>query len=342
MARPLRINIAGGWYHITSRGQRRGPIYHDNRDRVEFLERLAEMTKRYGVEVHAYVLMPNHYHLLVRTPKANASDAMQWLNNGYGMWWNRRHAQSGHVFQGRFKGVVVEGGAWVFELSLYVHYNPVAVKGLGWSKREKKEEGLGLKAPSAEVVNKQLETLRKHRWSSYGAYAGYEKVPKWLSTRQVLSRAEGGRAGYRRTAEERLRQGEGERIWSRLRWGAVLGGEKFAEEMRRKAEVLRETQGRRQLRQEVTWEEVVKAVEAVKGERWKSFVNRHGDWGRDLTLWTARKRAGMKLKELGAAAGGMDYSAVSEAIRHFERQGLTRPDAAKARKRVLQILNLET
>jgi REP element-mobilizing transposase RayT len=89
MARPLRINIAGGWYHITSRGQRRQPIFHDDKDRAEFLYRLEEATKRYGVQVHAYVLMSNHYHLLIRTPKANTSEAMQWWKNGYGMWWNR-------------------------------------------------------------------------------------------------------------------------------------------------------------------------------------------------------------------------------------------------------------
>ncbi|HRZ13786.1 MAG TPA: transposase [Kiritimatiellia bacterium] len=84
MARPLRINMAGGWRHRPSRGQKREPIY--DRDRQEFLDRLEEMTKRYGVGAHAYVLRPNHYHLLIRTPKANASAAMQRLNNGYGMW----------------------------------------------------------------------------------------------------------------------------------------------------------------------------------------------------------------------------------------------------------------
>ena len=80
MARPLRVNLPGGWYHVTSRGQRRQEIYYDRRDRVEFLRRLAETTRRFGIEVHAYVLMPNHYHLVVHTPKANLSVAMQWLN----------------------------------------------------------------------------------------------------------------------------------------------------------------------------------------------------------------------------------------------------------------------
>ncbi|MFH0909679.1 MAG: transposase [bacterium] len=342
MARPLRINVAGGWYHITARGQRRERIYYDARDRMEFLGRVEEMTKRYGVDVHAYVLMPNHYHLLIRTPKGNASAALQWLNNGYGMWWNRRHRQSGHVFQGRFKSILVEGGGWILGLSLYLHFNPVAVGKLGWSKRGKRAEGSGLCVPSAGLVRARLETLRRYRWSSYRAYTGYEKVPAWLRTEDVLARVHGGRDGYREQAEARLRQGQEEAVWAKVKWGAVLGSEKFAETMRRRAVVVRETQGRSALRNEVAWKDIVSAVEEVRGERWPSFRDRHGDWGRDLALWVGRRRGGMTLNGLGEAAGGMDYSAVSEAIRHFEKKALHRAAVRVAQKRVMQILNLET
>ena len=342
MARPLRINVAGGWYHITARGQRRQRIYHDEKDRSEFLGRLEETAHRYGTEIHAYVLMSNHYHLLMRTPMANASAAMQWLNNGYGMWWNRRHGQVGHVFQGRFKSVLVERGGWLLELSLYLHFNPVAVKGLGMGKEAKRAEGMGLKRASAETVKARLETLRAYRWSSYRAYAGYAKAPGWLKTREVLGRVDGGCEGYREKAEERLRQGHVEDVWSRLKWSAVLGSEKFAERMRRQAEVVRETRGRRALRAAVSWDEVAGAVEQVKGEPWKAFEGRYGDWGRDLGLWVARRRAGLTLAALGARAGGMDYSAVSEAVRRFERNREKRSEIGKALRQVLQILNMET
>jgi putative transposase len=342
MARPLRINIAGGWYHITSRGQRRQLIFYDDKDRAEFLDRLEEATKRYGVQVHAYVLMSNHYHLLIRTPKANTSEAMQWLNNGYGMWWNRRHDQVGHVFQGRFKSILVEGGGRLLTLSLYLHFNPVAVKGLGWGKQAKKAEGKGLKRGSAEVVKARLETLRACRWSSYRAYAGYGKVPGWLKTREVLRCVEGDRQGYRRRAEEQLRQGRSEAVWSSLKRGVVLGSERFAEKMRKQAEVVRETRGRRVFRKAVKWEEVMAAVEDVKKEKWEIFNDRHGDWGRDMAFWVARRRAGMTLNQLGDMAGGLDYSAVSEAIRRFERKKLNRAEVKKALRRVLEILNMET
>lgn len=343
MARPLRIAIMGGWYHITMRGQRREQIYYDHRDRKEFLERLEEMSHRYGVEVHAYVLMSNHYHLLIRTPRGNASEAMQWLNNGYGMWWNRRHNQVGHVFQGRFKSVVVEGGGWLLELSLYLHYNPVAIKSLGWGKAEKRAEGQGLKRPRSEVIMARLETLRGHRWSSYRGYAGYEPTAKWLSTGEILGRVKGGREGYRQKAEERLAQGQSENIWSKLKWGVVLGSDRFSERIRIRAKVVRETQGRGTLlRKRLEWAEIVQAVAQVKGEAWSLFVNRHGDWGRDLAFWLGRRHAGMSLKELGREAGGMDYSAVSEAIRRFEKKRCAQPSVCSAYKRVCQKLKMET
>ena len=130
MARPLRIQFQNGWYHVTARGNNRQRIYLDARDRRHFLELLAEMRERQAVEVHAFVLMDNHYHLLVRTPHANLSAAMQWINVAYSVWWNRRHGRAGHVFHGRFKAVVVESGKWVLEGSLYLHLNPVAVAGV--------------------------------------------------------------------------------------------------------------------------------------------------------------------------------------------------------------------
>jgi putative transposase len=342
MARPLRIDVPGGWYHITARGQNRRPIFDDGRDHEEFLCRLEEMTKRFGVELHAYVLMPNHYHLLVRCPKANGSRAMQWLNNGYAMWRNRRHRTVGHVFQGRFKAILVEEGQWVLALSHYLHFNPVAVRGLGLGKAEKKAERMGLVAPPAQTVKARLAVLRSYPWSSYGAYAGYRRAPAWLTTSEVLGRVRGGRAGYRHEAEDRLGGGQREKIWSRLRWGVVLGAEKFAEAARRRAVVVRETQGRRALRRETSWGEIVKAVEAVKGEEWSRFAERYGDWGRDLALWIGRRRGGMTLRELGAKAGGMDYSAVSEAIRAFERVYLQRAAVRRAQKSVCHYLSLET
>src|SRR2546427_276528 len=106
MARALRVDVRDGWYHVTARGLDRKLIFKDDRDRGRMLELLEELVDRYGVRVHAFVLMPNHYHLLLETPEGNLSRAMQWLNVGYSVWFNRRHRRVGHLFQGRFKAEV--------------------------------------------------------------------------------------------------------------------------------------------------------------------------------------------------------------------------------------------
>ena len=320
MARPLRIDIEGGWYHITARGHNRGVIYLDAQDRKHFLDLMAESVERFTIEIHAYVLMDNHYHILIRTPKANASRAMQWLNVSYSVWWNRRHGRCGNVFQGRFKSILVENGSWVLDASEYVHLNPVTVKGLGLSKRSKTMEIRGLgPAPSGEVVRQRLETLRGYAWSSYRAFAGYERAPEWLEMAEVWRRAR-GKVKYRERIEHRLRSGVEENLWLKLKWGTVLGGKEFAEKIRKKVRIHRETSGQRVIRQHKTWEEIVDIVEQVKGEKWPEFCNRHGDKGRDLALWAARRWGGLTLCEAGKRVGDMDYTAVGMAVRRIEQQ----------------------
>lgn len=317
MARPLRIDLRNGWYHVTNRGNDRRPIYLDDRDRRHFLELLGRMTERYCVQVHAYVLMGNHYHLIVRTPEANLSGAIQWLNVAYSIWWNRRHQRSGHLFGGRFKAVLVEGGDWVLACSLYVHLNPVSVASLGLSKHQKAAEGKGLRKPERELLAKRLEKLRGYRWSSYPAYAGYTAPEDWLSTRELWERA-GGREGYRRLAQERLGQSEAESLWSQVKWGMVLGGARFAEEARKKLKPSRESASQKLLRRRRSWGEVVAAVEKSRGEKWESFAQRHGDTGLAVALYVARRCSGLTLRELGEGAGGMDYAAVAAAVRRLE------------------------
>ena len=114
MARPLRIERAGGWYHITARGNERRPIYRDDRDREHFCELFEEMVSRFQVRLHCFVLMENHYHLVLELRESNLSRALQWLNVSYSVWFNRRHGRTGHLFQGRFKSVVVNrsNGHW--------------------------------------------------------------------------------------------------------------------------------------------------------------------------------------------------------------------------------------
>jgi REP element-mobilizing transposase RayT len=319
MARPLRIDLADGWYHITSRGNNRQNIYLNDQDRKYFLGLLAEMPERFRVEVHAYALMNNHYHLLIRTPNANASRAVQWLNVSYSVWWNRRHERCGHVFQGRFKSILVEGGSWLLELSLYVHFNPVAVDRLGLNKNHKRLENIGYKVPSSGIRAQRLRVLNTYAWSSYRFYGGYQASPGWLTTTELMKRAGKGDGAYRRLAEKRLGSAEGDSIWSNLKRGYVLGEEEFAHSVCEDISTGRETQGKKAVRAQAGWGQIVKAVEEIKEESWKNFSGRRGDWGKGMVFYLAQKHTGMTLREIGEQADGMDYAAVSIAIKRFSR-----------------------
>src|ERR1043165_1951802 len=131
MSRPLRIERAGGWDHLTARGNERRAVFRDDRDRAHFCELLGQMVSQCRVRLHAFVLMDNHYHLLVELSEPNLSRTGQWLNVSYSVWFNRRHRRSGHLFQGRFKSVLVDPTQWGVELSRYVHLNPVRTGRMG-------------------------------------------------------------------------------------------------------------------------------------------------------------------------------------------------------------------
>jgi putative transposase len=317
MARPLRVDIEDGWYHVTARGDHRQVIFGDDRDHGHFVELLEEMRERFRVGVMAYVCMETHYHVMVRTPEANLSRAIQWLNISYSVWFNKRHEESGHVFQGRFKSIVVEGEAWGLELSQYVHLNPVRINALGQGKRQRAADRAGVsRPPTAEVLKRRLEKLRRYRWSSYRAYAGYCGKPGWLDSEDLLARA-GGPAKYRKTVEDRIRQGVEESPWEQVKLGMVLGTAAFAKTVGAHLKSGREMPEKRGLRKTRGFEDVVAVVELLTGEKWGTFCERHGDKRRDLVLWVARRHTGLTLAELGRRAGGMDYAAVTMAVRRF-------------------------
>jgi putative transposase len=347
MARPIRIEVAGGWYHVTARGNERRRIFADERDRVRFVELLAEQTQRFGLRLHAYALMDNHYHLLVETPQTNLSQAMQWLGVSYTTWFNRRHGRVGHLFQGRFKAIVLEAETASVELSRYLHLNPVRVGRLGLGKTGQQRSALGMVGkPDVKLVAERLERLRGYLWSSYRAYVGRAKKPEWLTTRHVLGMV-GGRGlaeqqrAYRGLVEEAVREGLAESPWERLEAGVVLGRKQFVERMRKHLRGdEREQPQMRRLRGRPDWQQVVAVVEQLKGQRWEEFRDRYGDWGRDLALYLGRRRCGMKLRELAQKVGGIDYVSVAGAVRRFAgRVGKDKKLAAAVQQAAEQLNN---
>jgi len=327
MARPLRWERPGARYHVTARGNERRAIFRDAADRQHFISLLAELPERFGTCLHAYVLMPNHYHLLLETPEANLSRVGQWLNVSYSVWFNRRHQRSGHLFQGRYGAIIIEDHRNFQEVGRYLHLNPVRVARLNLDKRGRRAERVGAGiAPSPEVAKERLRMLREWQWSSYRAYVGLAPRPPWLTT-GVLQPMCGGRTeaeqrrAFRRYVEEPVSQGATESPWKRLVTSEVLGTLDFARRLRREATANeREQTGARKLRSAVTWEQVIGAVERVKGERWEEFRDRHGDWGRDMAFWLGRREGRMKLNQMGEFAGGLDYTSVGSAISRLGRR----------------------
>ena len=156
MARPLRIEYPGAWYHVMNRGAGRKLIFKTDAQRSYFLALLADAHARFHAEIHAYCLMGNHYHLLVRTPEGNLQRIMRHINGVYTQYFNRVEKKDGALFRGRYKAILVDAEAYWLELSRYIHRNPL----------------------EAHIPRR----LDDYRWSSYPAYVGKVKPPAWLDT----------------------------------------------------------------------------------------------------------------------------------------------------------------
>ncbi len=204
MARPLRIELAGGLYHVTSRGDRREAIYRDDEDRAAWLAVFAEVCARFNWRCHAYCQMTNHYHVVVETAEGNLSKGMRQLNGVFTQRVNRRHGLVGHLFQGRFKGILVERDTYLLELARYVVLNPVRA---------------GMVADAGDWV-----------WSSYPAMLGRVPAPPWLETDWVLGQFGPARAAAQAAYAAFVAEGVGRSsVWDGLRCQVFLGTDGFVE-----------------------------------------------------------------------------------------------------------------
>jgi putative transposase len=203
MARPLRLEFPGAVYHVTSRGNARQKVFFADADRALFLNTLSWVVRRYGWICHAYCLMANHYHLLIETPKANLSIGMRQLNGIYTQSFNRRHHRVGHLFQGRFKAILVEKESHLLELCRYIVLNPVRIKG--------------------------NVTAQSWKWSSYRPTAGLVSVPEFLSTDWILEQFGKKRMQAQSRYREFVRDGLASRPWDDLKGQIYLGSKAFIE-----------------------------------------------------------------------------------------------------------------
>ena len=206
MARPLRLELAGGLYHVTSRGDRREDIFFDDADRLAWLEVFAQTCKRFNWVCHAWCLMDNHYHIVVETIEGNLAQGMRHLNGVYTQTFNRTHKRVGHVFQGRYKAIIVEKDGYLLELARYVVLNPLRAG--------------------------MVKDIADWHWSSYAAMLGTQAAPEWLQTDWIL----GQFSPQRRRAINRymdfVRAGVGlSSVWEQLSGQVFLGSERFLKRM---------------------------------------------------------------------------------------------------------------
>ena len=210
MARPLRIELAGGLYHVTARGDRRENIYFSPADRMAWLDIFGDVCRRFNWVCHAYCQMTNHYHVVIETPEGNLSKGMRQLNGVYTQYVNRSHKRVGHVFQGRFKGILVEKDSYLLELCRYVVLNPVRAG--------------------------MLREPKRWAWSSHRAMLGLIESPGWLETDWLLGQFGTQRKRATGKYEQFVKAGIGaETVWTHLRNQIFLGSEKFVERLQRRA-----------------------------------------------------------------------------------------------------------
>lgn len=299
MARSLRIEYEGAFYHVTARGNERRAIFFTPADYKKFKHYLKEAQDKYRYILHSYVLMRNHYHLLIETPEANLGKVMHYLNSSYTTYINIKRKRSGHLFQGRYKSIVVDKDSYLLELSRYIHLNPVR----------------------AGVVEKPEE----YEQSSYKSYI--KKAEGDISKKELIfsmiSEDEGeARKKYRIFVESGIGK-EVENPFKDVYGGIILGGVKFIKETLKKIERGQlgdeEVSNRRKIKA-VKVEEILEAAKDYYGmSRGSEFGKETGD-RRKIVIYMIKKHTGATNRQIGEYFGGLSYSAVAKIYDRFKRR----------------------
>ncbi len=308
MARPLRIAYPGAFYHITSRGNERKDIFKDQKDREKFLSYLESATERYEASIHAYCLMTNHYHILMETPSGNLSQIMQHINGAYTTYFNIKQKRVGHLFQGRYKAILINIDEYAQELSRYIHLNPVR----------------------ANMVDRP----EQYAWSSYQYYIGLEKSPKWMVKDFILGyfgrKISGAQRGYRAFVESLI----GREYRSPLKEtvsSTILGSVDFIEAIKDKylsnKKVDPNLPALKELSRKCSVDEIIEGVESV--------FSKERVLARGVKIYLCHMYTGKMLKEIGKhfniGASGVSQASRRIAMKMDEDNGL--------RKKICRIKN---
>lgn len=316
MARPLRIEFPGAWYHVMNRGAARRSVFNRDRHFLLFLDLLDETSRRFGIEVHAYCVMKNHYHLIIHTPEGNLSRAMRHINGVYTQRYNLYEKIDGPLFKGRYKSILIEKEGYLLMLSRYIHRNPL----------------------QAGIV----KVLGGYKWSSYPAYIKIVDAPSWLHRTEVFSFL-----GYTNVYDEYKEYVEGgsddgvSEFYNKKHLPPVLGGDEFKKKVfRSEEERSREISGAGLILEEVPAHLIIEEVsrrfgipvyditEAKRGKGKKNIP-------RMVAMRLCQTLGRKKLSDIAKVFNVGHYSTVSSSIRILRKE-------VESNKKLQNVINILT
>ena len=294
MARPIRIEYPGAVYHVVCRGNNRQAIYRDDLDRKRYLEKLSQYCQEKKVDLLTYCLLSNHVHLLFETPQGNLSKMMQALQTSYTVYFNQRHSRSGHVFEQRYKAMLVDKDNYLLQVSRYIHLNPVSAKLAG--------------------------RPQDYRWSSYGSYLTGKGIPG-LKVGTVLGYFSGNQNRQIQQYREYVTGGRGEKfrnVAPAVSKQIFVGDEDFVEAVQRKR------QGKAGEEMRFSFRQIVKAVSEVTGIEEDEMRRRQREerikGSRELVCYVARRHGEVSMEELARFLMVKEPSTPSHAVRRAEER----------------------
>ncbi len=318
MARPIRIEYEGALYHVTARGNEKRKIYFTPTDNEKFLQYLTEAKKKYGILIHCYVLMTNHYHLIIETPEANLSKAMHYINGSYTSYINIKRKRSGHLFQGRYKAILVAKDSYLVELSRYIHLNPVR----------------------AVMINKAEDYI----YSSYKAYIS-RKREVFLSSDLILGMMSPQKRERKKAYRSFVEAGIGRELDNPQKdvyGGIILGGTRFIKETLQtiKTECLQneEIALRRALRSVYDAEEVIEAVFSYFKIEKKDLIAKKYTEQKKIAIYLMKERTGANNKQIGELFGTKSQ-AIAKAYERIRKEMRGNRKLCKEIKGVERILS---
>jgi len=297
-ARPLRIEYPGAFYHVTARGNERKRIYFTKRDYLKFREYIVDAHEKYGCLLHVYVFMSNHYHMILETPKGNISKVMHFINGSYTNYINRKRDRSGHLFQGRYKAILVDKDNYLLELSRYIHLNPVR----------------------ANIVERPEEYIN----SSYGSYIGKRKddIVQHDQILQMISKDRKNAPNLYKHFVENAAGGDLENPFLKVYGGSILGEKSFIKQaldaLKEGVVNRKEISHRKVLESAFESDVVINAVSEYFGIKKEAVRNDRKKY-RNICIYIMKKYTRMTNGQIGQNFNDLSYSAVSKAYQRVAK-----------------------